>query len=406
MNGPRTIAASPLDLSRSRGKIPGMKSLLALCALIASFIPAQADSIIRMVGTPSWKITPPACRFKVDGPIQNLSPVGTASGTLKLVLFISKAPYPSAGSQVSELELGQLAGQTQFNKAAGKSLAYVPKVTGTYYFSVLVAEYTLSGWRVRAYADTGKYKLKDGVFVTGTKWTVPKGPVLPPPGRLVNGDFIDFKEKATESFDMIAPMAQTRTRVQILKGKNCRVSTVGEQVKVTYSYGTGIVRSNGKRSDVGELTVDFSNLTDSIYQTESQYVLYFTTGLSGYYKRTDLAGTGRRVVWGLFSLNGGAFPQSTAIKTEPASIDLVSAWAATEPTDAAAWVAGMDSTEDRSATLLESVLGGASSRLDSFVESLSSSDPAFVAEWLKSIEADETDSCGGRDVEVEETTTE
>lgn len=285
-----------------------------------------------MVGTPTWKVTPPVCRFKVDGPIQNLSPYG--SGTLKLVLFISKAPYPSAGSQVSELTLGQLAGQTQFDKAVGKELAYVPKVTGTFYFSVLVAEYTLSGWRVRAYADTGKYKLKDGVFITGTKWRAPKGPVLPPPGRMVNGDFIDFKEKATESYDLIAPMAQSRTRVQFLKGKNCRVTAAGEQVKVTYDYDTDVVMTNAKVSDVGKLTVDFSDLTDSIYQTESQYVLYYTSGLSGYYKRTDLAGTGRRVTWGLFSLNGGAFPQSVARKVE--------------------------SAEDRSAALLESVLGGAS----------------------------------------------
>lgn len=341
-----------------------------------------------MVGTPTWKITPPVCRFKVDGPIQNLSPTG--SGTLKLVLFISKAPYPSAGSQVSELTLGQLAGQTQFNKAAGKELAYVPKVTGTFYFSVLVAEYTLSGWRVRAFADTGKYKLKDGVFITGTKWTVPKGPVLPPPGRMVNGDFIDFKEKATESYDLIAPMAQSRTRVQFLKGKNCRVTAAGEQVKVTYDYKTGIVTSNGKPSDVGKLTVDFSNLTDSIYQTESQYVLYYTTGLSGYYKRTDLAGTGRRVMWGVFSLNGGAFPQSTAIKSESASSGVVSAWAMTDPSDAAAWVASLDSAEDRSATLVESVLGGAS-------------DPSLVVDSLEEAGTDETGSQGG---EVEETTAE
>lgn len=379
-----------------------MKSLLALCALIASFIPAQADSIIRMVGTPTWKITPPACRFKVDGPIQNLSPTG--SGTLKLVLFISKAPYPSAGSQVSELVLGQLAGQTQFDKAAGKSLAYVPKVTGTYYFSVLVAEYTLSGWRVRAYADTGKYKLKDGVFVTGTKWTVPKGPVIPPLGKMLNGDFIDFKEKATESFDMISPMAQTRTRVQFLKGKNCRVTSVGEQVKVTYSYGTGIVSSNGKPSDVGKLTVDFSNLTDSIYQTESQYVLYFTTGLSGYYKRTDLAGTGRRVVWGLFSLNGGAFPRSAASKTESNSNGYILTSVDLDPADTITWVYCLDSTEDRSATLLESVFGGASDPLGSLVESFSISDPALAADWLETVAAEETDSRRGRGVEAEETT--
>lgn len=308
MNPSRIPAASPLDLSRWRGKLNGMRSLLALCALLSFFLPARADSIIRIVGTPSWQIAGPVCRFKVDGPIQNLSPIGTGSGTLKLVLFISKTPYPATGSQVSELELGQLAGQTQFDKVAGKSLAVVPKVTGEYCFTVMVAEYTISGWRVRAYLDAGKRKLKDGVFVTGTKWVLPKGPVLPPPGKLVKGDFIRFREKAMENMDMISPSSQLKTMVQFQKNQNCLVTEAGEQVKIGYSYKTSTITSNGKISNVGNLTLDFGNLTDSIYQTQSLYVLYFTTGLSGYYKRTDLVGIGRKVTWGVFSLNGGAFP--------------------------------------------------------------------------------------------------
>lgn len=296
-----------------------MKSLLALCALLLWVIPAQADSIIRMVGTPTWKVTPPVCSFKVDGPIQNLSPAGTTSGTLKLVLFVSKTPYPASGTPVSEYVLGQLAGMSQFDRAAGKSVAKVPKITGDYYFSVLVTEYTFSGWRVRAYADTGKYKLKDGVLVTGTKWRIPNGAVLPPPGRLVAGDHIVFKEKATESLDMILPASQSRTMVEFLKYKNCRVTAAGRKVKVKYAYKTALVTNNGKVSNVGKLTVDFSSLTSSQYPTESQYVLYFLTDLSGYYKRTDLAGTGRRVVWGLFSLNGGAFPASTTAQSAAAA---------------------------------------------------------------------------------------
>lgn len=330
-----------------------MRSLLALCALLTFLLPAHADSIIRIVGTPTWQITGPVCRFKVDGPIQNLSPVGTGSGTLKLVLFISKTPYPATGSQVSELELGQLAGQTQFNKAAGKSLAVVPKVTGEYYFTVMVAEYTFTGWRVRAYLDTGKRKLKNGVFVTGTKWVLPKGPVLPPPGSLVNGDFIKFREKAMENMDMISPSSQLKTMVEFQKNKNCRVTEVGEQVKVTYSYKTAIVTSDGKISNVGKLTVDFSSLTNSNFQTESQYILYFTTGLSGYYKRTDLAGIGRKVTWGVFSLNGGAFPASVAapsfVATDhptPVSLDLASSFSLIDPKASLTWMNSLESVSD------------------------------------------------------------
>lgn len=387
MNPSRTPAASPLDLSRWRGKLTGMRSLLALCALLSFFLPAHADSIIRIVGTPSWQITGPVCRFKVDGPIQNLSPIGTGSGTLKLVLFMSKTLYPATGSQVSELELGQLAGQTQFDKAAGKSLAIVPKVTGEYFFTMMVAEYTISGWRVRAYLDAGKRKLKDGVFVTGTKWVLPKGPVLPPPGKLVKGDFIRFRQKAMENMDMISPSSQLKTMVQFQKNHNCLVTEVGEQVKVGYSYKTSIVTSKGKISNVGNLTVDFGNLTDSIYQTQSLYVLYFTTGLSGYFKRTDLVGIGRKVTWGLFSLNGGAFPESAAATAKTAGVE--ASIVSSDPLAASAWLASQNASVEggligpgTSPAYPLDVVGGLPFSTDCFIGSMVPLDPFLFADWF------------------------
>jgi hypothetical protein len=377
-----------------------MRSLLALCALLSFLLPAHADSIIRIVGTPSWQITGPVCRFKVDGPIQNLSPIGTGSGTLKLVLFVSKTPYPATGNQVSELELGQLAGQTQLDKVAGKSLAVVPKVTGEYFFTIMVAEYTISGWRVRAYLDAGKRKLKDGVFVTGTKWVLPKGPVLPPPGKLVKGDFIRFRQKAMENMDMISPSSQLKTMVQFQKNGNCLVTEVGEQVKVEYSYKTSTITSNGKISNVGNLTVDFGKLTNSIYQTQSLYTLYFTTGLSGYFKRTDLVGIGRKVTWGLFSLNGGAFPESAAATAKTAGVE--ASIVSSDPLAASAWLASQDVTLDGSLPGFPLIFGGGLPfSADCFLASMPPIDPAMFADWFAEFGGNET--CGG-DAGVEEET--
>lgn len=347
-----------------------MKSLLALCALLAFVLPVKADSTIRIVGTPTWKVTPPVCQFKVDGPVQNLSPAGSISGTLKIVLFVSQSAYPASGAVVSEHELGQLYGQTQFDKVAGKAAASIPKLTGTYYFTILITEYTFSGWRVRAFADTGKYKLKNGVLVTGGKWTVPSGTILPPPGKMLEGDHIVFKEKATESLDLILASSQTRSMVEFLKHKNCRVTDPGGRWKVKYSYSTGLQRVNGKLSDVGKLTVDYSSLASSPYQTESQYVLYYLTGLSGYYKRTDLAGTGRRVVWGVFSLNGGAFPESAAVKKVAASSALDAAWTGSDPAEAAAWLNDIGSNENQNRDAFGAWLDGTVDSLGTYTRTV------------------------------------
>ena len=78
-----------------------MRMLSGLAVVLALALPAAAQSTIRIVGTPSWKLTPPVCRFKVDGPIQNISPAGTVSGTLKLSLLMSQREYPAPGTVVA-----------------------------------------------------------------------------------------------------------------------------------------------------------------------------------------------------------------------------------------------------------------------------------------------------------------
>ena len=106
----------------------------------------------------------------------------------------------------------------------------------------------------------------------------------------------------TEQLDKIAGSSQTRTRVIIRKGKNARYQGPATKTKAEYSYKTGRKRVNGKRADIGKLVIDFRKAAGTESQTESQFELYFTSGATGYYKRTDLAGTGRRVTWGTFKM--------------------------------------------------------------------------------------------------------
>lgn len=280
-----------------------MKTLLALCALLVMSLPAAADSIIRIVPTPKWRITPPVCQFTVNGPIQNLSPAGTVSGTLKLVLYMSPTKFPAPGATpVAEHTLGQLGGQYQFDKVNAKVAANVPKLTGDFYFTVAVVEYTNAGWRVRAFVDTGLRKVKNGVFVTGKKWVIPKDTVLPPPAKLRNGTRFTFTTKATELLDQIAPPAQTTTEVAIQKGRNCRYTSPVGKTKAKYTYKPGRAKVRGVPVDIGKLKVDFAAASGSTSQTESQFTLYFVTANAGYYKRTDIAGSGRLVAWGTFKM--------------------------------------------------------------------------------------------------------
>lgn len=280
-----------------------MKTLLALCTLLVLALPALADSTIRIVGTPKWRITPPLCTFTVNGPIQNLSPAGTTSGTLRLVLYMSPNPFPSPGAvAVSQHTLGQLGGQFQIDRVKAKEPASVPDVTGNYFFTVAVIEYTAAGWRTRAFAEAGRRKLKNGVFVAGKQWKIPKDTVLPPPVKMRNKTLFKFKTKATEQLDRIASDSQTKTEVKIRRAKNCRYQSIVGKTKAKYKYKAGRGKVQGKRVDVGKLTVDFASTFGTFNQTESRFVLYYTAAGSGYYKRTDIAGADRQVTWGLFTM--------------------------------------------------------------------------------------------------------
>jgi hypothetical protein len=188
--------------------------------------------------------------------------------------------------------------------------------------------------------------------------------------------------------------------VQFQKNGNCLVTEVGEQVKVEYSYKTSTITSNGKISNVGNLTVDFGKLTNSIYQTQSLYTLYFTTGLSGYFKRTDLVGIGRKVTWGLFSLNGGAFPESAAATAKTAGVE--ASIVSSDPLAASAWLASQDVTLDGSLPGFPLIFGGGLPfSADCFLASMPPIDPAMFADWFAEFGGNET--CGG-DAGVEEET--
>ena len=170
-------------------------------------------AILKLDGDLTWEITEPRLTFKMVGGLQNSSPAGTTSGTIKLVLWANKTPYPSVGSIVGEYNLGQIAGGYQFSDFAVKTNSNVPTVTGDYYFTIAVLEYTTAGWINRLVVETGKHSLLSGNFTDQLKWTIPTAKVLAPVPALATGQRLKLTLKGSEYLNLFPTESQTVTTV-------------------------------------------------------------------------------------------------------------------------------------------------------------------------------------------------
>ena len=128
------------------------------------FCLARVDAtVLRLEGDLTWNVTVPQCGFKLNGELQNLGSAGT--GPIKLVLWATPAPYPSAGYNVGEYTLGQIPAGSQLSDFTVKTKSNLPFVNGTFYFTIAVVEYTLAGWRNVLLVPTGTRALYNGNFV-------------------------------------------------------------------------------------------------------------------------------------------------------------------------------------------------------------------------------------------------
>lgn len=243
----------------------------------------RADAaLFKLNGDLTWQITEPRLSFKMDGGLQNISPVGTSSGTVKLVLWATKTPYPSVGYIVGEFTLGQIGGGYQFSNFTVKSPSNVPTVTGDYYFTIAVLEYTTAGWVNRLLVDTGTSNLLAGNFSTQLKWTTPTAKVIAPPATLTTGKRLKLTLKGSEFLNLFPTDYQKVTTISVNTATKATVNYASTQSTAAYTYKIKDAKLNGKSCQAGSLYLDYSN--SSSYAT---ITLYFQSATSGTYKSVE-----------------------------------------------------------------------------------------------------------------------
>ena len=263
--------------------------------MMLCLIRAEA-STFALNGDLSWKITEPRCTFTMVGGIQNTSPTGT-SGTIKLVLWATKNPYPSIGSIVAEYTLGQVSAGYQFSDFSVKTSSNVPTVTGDYYFTIAVLEYTTAGWQNRLLVDTGTRNLVSGNFTGQLKWKIPTATVTTPIPSLMVTNQLKLSLKASEYLNLFPTASRTTTTINIDFGTKAFVKTTDvKKTSASFKYVVKKDTLNGKKVNSGSLYLDYAN--SSTYAT---ITLFFQGPNSGTYKSVETVASKPETTWGTFT---------------------------------------------------------------------------------------------------------
>lgn len=270
-----------------------MKTLIRTL-MAALFLTFPAGATIVLNGTLTWKVAKPNCTFKMDGGIQNLGP--GSSGALKLILWATPAKFPSKGYALASYNLGYLPAGYQFNDFSYKTPVNIPKIDGSYFFTVSVLELTTSGWLNRAYVTTGKETLDQGELMTGIKWLVPNKPVIPPPSDLPTGSQLKLTVRADRDFDGIIRGTWAQTTVAIKKNGQAEVLVAGDESDWLETYTVGKSPINNTKVPTGKLELDPEDTTGS-----STITLFFQSPTAGVYRNVATNPRGGSTTWGTFT---------------------------------------------------------------------------------------------------------
>lgn len=277
-----------------------MKALCLLLAAVFSLATTTANAVtMKLAGSLSWKIFEPNATFTLSGGLQNLGP-GT-SGSIKLVLWATSKPYPSTGYPVAEYNLGTIGSGYQFEDFTVRTTSKLPNLTGPYYFTITVLEYTTAGWATRLIAPGSMVKtLTIGNFNDQPKWVLPKAKVINPPGKVKFGNILQLTPKATGELFPLPVEYQIPMRVDIRVKDNANLFA-GSSGKATFKYGTKKGPFNNKRVKFGNLALDYKGEVGPFKATDGGLALYFQSATSGTYKRTEKDTFGKFVTWGTFT---------------------------------------------------------------------------------------------------------
>ncbi len=269
-----------------------MKSLFFAFAAALFLFPAHAASL-NLEGTLNYDVTQPRCTFQLKGKLQN---VGAATGTLKLLLQASAQAFPSSGYLVGECSLGALGSGYQFSSFTVKCPSNVPLLDGTYFFTIVVAEYTSLGWRNVLAEPVDTRLLSSGKFVGQKKWTIPSATAIPPIRGVRSGMLFKLSLKATGEMNLFPNGVQDKTTLDIKPGNKLESTLRSVKREASYSHQVKNGRFNKQKISYSSLTVDYDS------QNSTTYSFYFQSTLSGTYKSVETSPTGKETVWGTFKL--------------------------------------------------------------------------------------------------------
>lgn len=256
-----------------------MKTIFCLVAIVFCLARIHA-SILKLNGDLTWNVTEPQCAFKLEGDIQNLS--GVATGTIKLVLWATPNPYPSAGYIVGEYTFGQLPAGTQFSDFTVKTRARVPVANGSFYFTIAVVEYTSAGWRNVLLVPTGTKALYNGDFVKQAKWVMPFAPVVAPPPEIAKGDVINLLEQATGEFNKFPLGWREKIALTARRSGEMKFANNNRDATVDYNYSVQKTTLRNRRVAYGKLVLTFGGSDELTFKNSIS--LYFQGPNYGTYK--------------------------------------------------------------------------------------------------------------------------
>jgi hypothetical protein len=274
-----------------------MKTLMFAVVILLGLVRAEAANF-RLDGKLNWEITEPRLTFKLDGNLVDLTP--GASGTIKLGLWMTSTPYPAVGKLIGEVSLGQISGGYQFTTFAIPTTSTVPNLSGTYYFTVTVMEYTTKGWANRMIVPGTTAVLIAGHFRDQVKWIVPTKTVIAPPAKFQGGDVVSTHLMATSLLNALPVASQTSTTLQFQSTSLVAVSGPDGKKSPKFTYTIVKPKFNGALVTAGQLTLQYPAAAGSPKFAEV-ITLFYQSASSGTYQSTRTVGQVSETTWGTFN---------------------------------------------------------------------------------------------------------
>lgn len=273
-----------------------MKTILRLLAMALCLANLHAASL-KLDGDLSATITEPYCHVELNGKVQNL---GATTGYLKAVVWATPQPFPSRGAIIGEVNFGSLGAGFQFTNFKVKTPSKVPNVTGKYYLTVVLTEYTSTGWKSVLAAKSKQIDILAGNIKGQKKWKVPTKAVTAPPATLKKGNILKLRLRATSENNLYPDRFQEKPVITVTAKTKLQKKLAGKTQSATYKYAVKKGKLNKKSVRFAQVDIDYGKNGTPTQKNTLQ--LYFTGPKAGFYTSIDTYNSGAKdTSWGTFS---------------------------------------------------------------------------------------------------------